>query len=106
MEECARFGLSLRLHACSGWSCAGGPWVQPEVLLKKLVLTRESVEGGKGIERRLPQPTVTKVQPSANIDPDEPAIEAPRAGTHRLRATLPRRGGSGVSRVRAVASRG
>lgn len=46
VKECARLGLELGMHNCSGWSCAGGPWVDPEDSMKKLVFSRAVIEGG------------------------------------------------------------
>jgi len=40
-------GLELAIAASPGWSETGGPWVQPEAAMKKLVWSETDVRGGR-----------------------------------------------------------
>ncbi|HEY0865749.1 MAG TPA: glycosyl hydrolase, partial [Fimbriimonas sp.] len=40
-----RLGLEMTVHNCSGWSSSGGPWVQPEDAMKKVVWSLTRVSG-------------------------------------------------------------
>ena len=46
--------LELAVATSSGWSAAGGPWVQPVDAMKKVVWSEVTVEGGGSIEQTLP----------------------------------------------------
>ena len=52
-KEAKRLGLELATTTCSGWSCAGGPWVTPAMNMKKLALTSTTIAGGRSIEVKL-----------------------------------------------------
>ena len=52
-KEAKRVGLELAMTTCSGWSCAGGPWVTPAMGMKKLACTETVVSGGRPVEVRL-----------------------------------------------------
>jgi hypothetical protein len=52
-------GLELAIAASPGWSETGGPWVQPQDGMKKLVWSETIVEGGRAFEGTLPQPPRT-----------------------------------------------
>jgi len=54
--ECSRLGLSFTLHNCPGWSSSGGPWITPELSMQQLVWSEITLDGGKTIDRLLPQP--------------------------------------------------
>ncbi len=55
VSEAERLGLEFGLHNCDGFSEAGGPWITPELSMKKLVWTETRVRGGaEGIT--LPHP--------------------------------------------------
>ncbi|MET0526176.1 MAG: glycosyl hydrolase, partial [Nocardioides sp.] len=49
-----RTGLELAVATSPGWSAAGGPWVQPEDAMKKVVWSQTCVDGGRSVEQRLP----------------------------------------------------
>lgn len=59
LEEAARLGLEISLHNCPGWSSSGGPWIEPEHAMKKLVWTGSVVAGGRRVSEKLPQPSAT-----------------------------------------------
>lgn len=54
--EADRLGLELAIFSSSGWSLTGGPWVEPEQAMKRLVWSETSL-GGPGRRRvELPRP--------------------------------------------------
>jgi hypothetical protein len=55
-EEAKRLGLEMSIFSSPGWSEAGGPWVQPEQAMKKLVWSETGIQGQRAFEGRLPQP--------------------------------------------------
>ena len=55
-EEAKRLGLEMSIFSSPGWSEAGGPWVQPEQAMKKLVWSETSLTGPLTFARKLPQP--------------------------------------------------
>jgi hypothetical protein len=52
-------GLELAIASSPGWSETGGPWVQPQDAMKKLVWSESQVVGGQPFEGRLPPPPRT-----------------------------------------------
>jgi hypothetical protein len=46
MKEAQRLGLDMTMHNCSGWSSSGGPWVQPEDAMKRIVYTVTETDKG------------------------------------------------------------
>jgi hypothetical protein len=54
--EADRLGLELAIAASPGWSETGGPWVNPQNGLKKLVWSSSTVTGGKPLKIRLASP--------------------------------------------------
>jgi len=40
-----QLGLEMSIFSCAGWSEAGGPWVKPEMAMKKLVWSETDVAG-------------------------------------------------------------
>jgi hypothetical protein len=51
--------LDLLLGGSPGWSQSGGPWVEPEQAMKKLVWSETRVEGGHPFKGQLKQPPTT-----------------------------------------------
>ncbi len=47
-------GLELAVATSSGWSAAGGPWVQPADAMKKVVWAEVLVDGGRHVRQTLP----------------------------------------------------
>lgn len=54
--EAARLGLDFGVHIAGGWSESGGPWVQPQQAMKKLVWSETIVEGGRPFDGQLVAP--------------------------------------------------
>lgn len=44
-DEAARLGLEMSMAASGGWSESGGPWVQPQEAMKKVVWSETIVQG-------------------------------------------------------------
>ncbi|MEE4454820.1 glycosyl hydrolase [Novosphingobium resinovorum] len=58
-HEADRQGLELAIASSPGWSETGGPWVQPQDGLKKLVWSETSVAPGKRFTGKLTAPPQT-----------------------------------------------
>lgn len=56
LQEAKRIGIQIGVHNCDGWSTSGGPWITPELSMKKYVWSKTMVEGVQNINIRLPQP--------------------------------------------------
>ena len=56
MQEADRLGLKLAMHACDGFTVAGGPWITPALSMQKVVWTRTELEGGRTVDLALPRP--------------------------------------------------
>ncbi|HYD84452.1 MAG TPA: glycosyl hydrolase, partial [Opitutus sp.] len=56
VEEADRLGLELGIHNSDGWSESGGPWITPEVSMKKLTWSETTVRGSGRKQLKLPQP--------------------------------------------------
>lgn len=59
-------GLEFAIASSPGWNATGGPWVQPEQAMKKLVWTETVVEGGQRFTGVLTQPP-SVAGPFANV---------------------------------------
>jgi hypothetical protein len=70
-EESRRLGLEMSIFSCAGWSEAGGPWVTPEMAMKKLVWSETEITGPFQYSEKLAQP------PS-----NEGPMRDSRAGSH------------------------
>lgn len=55
VREADRLGITLAINATSGWN-PGGPYVTPELAMKKLTYSEKDVKGGRKIEVELDQP--------------------------------------------------
>jgi len=55
-EEAKRLGLEMSIFSCAGWSEAGGPWVTPEMAMKKLVWSETAITGPLPYSEKLAQP--------------------------------------------------
>ncbi|MEX0321690.1 MAG: glycosyl hydrolase [Puniceicoccaceae bacterium] len=60
MKECSRLGLEFGLHNCDGFSQSGGPWITPEMSMKKLTWSVQEVVGPIRIDEQLKKPTAWK----------------------------------------------
>jgi len=57
--EAKRLGLEIGLHNTVGYSTTGGPWIDEERSMQRIVWSETSVEGGKALQVRLPAPAFT-----------------------------------------------
>ena len=55
-ELAKQLDLEMSIFSCAGWSEAGGPWVKPEMAMKRLVWSETEVEGGKAFAGKLAEP--------------------------------------------------
>lgn len=56
IREAKRNGLTLGFHNCPGWSSSGGPWITPELSMKKLVWSETDITAGAGGKITLREP--------------------------------------------------
>jgi hypothetical protein len=56
IHVCDSLGLKFVTMNCAGWSGSGGPWIDPDRAMKKLVYAEFTVTGGKKIQTALPLP--------------------------------------------------
>jgi hypothetical protein len=63
IAESARLGLEFGMHNASGWNNSGGPWVEPEDSMKKLVFSRSLVSGPQSRPSAPPQPPAEPILP-------------------------------------------
>ena len=56
VQEADRLGLELCMHNCAGWSSSGGPWIQPEQAMQKVVLSELQLSGPGHTAAAMPQP--------------------------------------------------
>jgi hypothetical protein len=90
--------LEMSIFSCAGWSEAGGPWVTPQMAMKRLVWSETVIEGGKSFTGKLAEPPSNEgpvrdsggggtpgahfYQDSAVIAYRTPADETPMASLH------------------------
>ena len=55
LQEADRIGITIGVHNCDGWSESGGPWITPEMSMKKFVFTKTRIKKEQKYIR-LPQP--------------------------------------------------
>lgn len=70
--EAARLDLDFGVHISGGWSESGGPWIQPQQAMKKLVWSETIVEDGRSLDAPLPSPP----------DASGPFLDYPIAADH------------------------
>lgn len=56
IEEAKRLDLQIAMHAADGFAVAGGPWIEPEQSMQKVVYTDTILNGGRLLEMKLEQP--------------------------------------------------
>lgn len=56
MREARRLDLELGMHACDGFAVAGGPWIDPQHSMQKVVWSTTRVNAASAVPLRLPQP--------------------------------------------------
>ncbi len=59
-SEAARLGLEVGLHNTVGYSTTGGPWIDEEKNMQKVVWKQVDVDGGQKVSIDLPRPDPTK----------------------------------------------
>lgn len=60
VSEANRLGLEIGFNACDGFTCAGGPWITPEMSMQKVVWADTLVDGNQTVRTKLPQPEMVK----------------------------------------------
>jgi hypothetical protein len=55
-QEADRIGVQLGFHICDGFALAGGPWIDEEKSMQKIVHTQVSVTGDRSIHMQLQRP--------------------------------------------------
>ena len=75
--EAERLGLEMAMAASGGWSETGGPWVEPEQAMKKVVWSETRVEGPRRFIGALPHPP--SVNGAFQGMPVPPPLEFPQA---------------------------
>jgi hypothetical protein len=56
LKEANRLDIKIGVHNCDGWSTSGGPWITPELSMKKYAWSKTIIEGGQIINTQLAQP--------------------------------------------------
>ncbi len=56
LKEANRLDLQIAMHAADGFAVAGGPWIEPEQSMQKVVYTDTILSGGKDLKLKLEQP--------------------------------------------------
>ena len=56
LKEAKRLGIIIGIQTIDGYSTTGGPWITPELSMKKYVWTKSAIEGGKEVIARLEKP--------------------------------------------------
>ena len=56
LQEANRLGITIGVHNCDGWSESGGPWITPELSMKKFVFSKIALIKN--------QPEIKLLQPS------------------------------------------
>jgi hypothetical protein len=81
-ELAKQLDLEMSIFSCAGWSEAGGPWVTPQMAMKKLVWSETDVAGPVKFATKLTQPPSSEgpVRDSgAGARPDAPHFYADSA---------------------------
>ncbi len=56
MKRGGELGLTVAMQNAPGWSSSGGPWISPAQAMQQIVWTETTLDGGRRISVRLPQP--------------------------------------------------
>ena len=56
VDEAERLGLEIIMTNDDGWTGSGGPWIEPDEAMQKLVWSETRVNGPGEFSRKLPQP--------------------------------------------------
>ena len=58
--EADRLGLKMGFNSCDGFTCAGGPWITPDMSMQKVVWADTIISGEQLFNKKLPQPEKVK----------------------------------------------
>lgn len=72
LKEANRVGITIGIQTIDGFATVGGSWITPELSMKQYVWTKTSIDGGKEVTVKLPEPI--KVQ---NFYRDEAVVAFP-----------------------------
>ena len=82
VSEAKRLGLEICLPTCSGWSCAGGPWISSTNCMKGICLSETEVLSGPGWYRgEIPRPDGWQYRDVALVAYPVPPAEFVDVGT-------------------------
>ena len=57
LDEAKKYNIEIGLHNCDGWSEAGGPWITPELSMKRLTRSKVRVNSNGALKKiKMPQP--------------------------------------------------
>lgn len=70
IRRAAALGLEFHVMNTPGWSASGGPWVTPQLSMKRLVWSETNIAGG-AVSASLPRPDLTLAYPERAV-PTQP----------------------------------
>lgn len=56
MKRGDELGLTVAMQNAPGWSSSGGPWISPAQAMQQIVWTETTLDGGRHVTAKLPQP--------------------------------------------------
>ncbi|MES2289185.1 MAG: glycosyl hydrolase [Pseudomonadota bacterium] len=56
MKRGDELGLTVAMQNAPGWSSSGGPWISPAQAMQQIVWTETTLDGGRRVKVKLPQP--------------------------------------------------
>jgi hypothetical protein len=90
-QEAARLGIAIDMNNDAGWAGSGGPWISPELAMKKVTMSETSVPGGEPFRGTLPVPQTVKGKYAGFYrDVAVLAFPTPKADTVRMAAFAPK----------------
>lgn len=90
VREADRLGIALAVNVTSGWN-PGGPYITPELALKKLTWSETDVAGGRRVELELPQPPTWYMYEDVRVQAVKRLRRALRCAMRLSRTGRPRR---------------
>jgi len=79
VREAHRLGIEVNMNNDAGWNGSGGPWIQPEQSMQKVVFSETEIEGPAHFDGALPQPQVV-----AGFYRDITVLAFPKTGDYRI----------------------
>ncbi|HEU5081098.1 MAG TPA: glycosyl hydrolase [Opitutaceae bacterium] len=80
VAEAKRLGLKVNMNNDAGWTGSGGPWVDAEHSMQKVVWSETTVSGGQHFDGELPQSPATEI-PATSSQPPAPPTSAAKPGS-------------------------